>query len=432
MNNLINKIKPHFNIKNITAFLYVVLLLIGVYSFNGRYLFYGKDIGLDYFAIPYYIVLLIVLFIGIMGLLFLLYKQNKINKSYFLSIIFVIWLIIGLIIISTTSNVLEFSIRGTDGNIYSGNLEITNYNKQIYILAFIGEVMCIYLATFLINKCIDFKLFAIGLNIIIGFGFAAIIASLFLDKEAYIRALSLNFENYYIYAPRSILGHHNIFGMMLFYAMVAGFVNYSVFKKRFYLIINFLFFIFLVFTTSKASLLSAAVLWGIFYICLFFTTLKAHKKRNIIIALILLVAVLSLLIVMIATNAFDKIFNSHGGGFFITFYTRVAIWDKVIQALSQHPVNMMFGFSGFHFISNVVYHINLLDPSCPINQGINACHNTYIQTLGTGGIFLCLVAAFGLIYLFYKTYILYKKDKIQGLALFSCTIAMLVLAIFEG
>ena len=190
------------------------------------------------------------------------------------------------------------------------------------------------------------------------------------------------------------------------------------------------FYINMIFSYCKSSLLISILAVFIYIIFRLVVTYKEYKKRNIIIGSVLAFIVLVggvLVIISVATKgSFIPILNKIVSSLFEqrTIKTRTYIWDNIINSLNQGYWALGRGF-GIH--NYVLYPMNLVngDDVCP-------SHSTYFAIMGAGGVISLIGYIILNIYYIYVFIRCFKIKKVTSIGLVFPYLAFTSYSFTEG
>ena len=189
--------------------------------------------------------------------------------------------------------------------------------------------------------------------------------------------------------------------------IIFAFINHSIENKWYYYLIAAFFYVNMVFSLCKTSLLISAVLIAAYVLFRLITTFKENKKRNTIILVCLgAIAVIGVGLLGIVYLSKGKVFGSlydliKGGG--DTMKKRTYIWDNTYQLLQNG--NWLVG-RGFGIINLLLEPMNIM----VADEHVFPTHSAYLGLLAEGGILFLLAYLALLVYSGYIAFKCYKKN----------------------
>ena len=244
----------------------------------------------------------------------------------------------------------------------------------------------------------------------------------------FIKALLGNGENIYDYTLVSFIIHRNAYGMMMLVGIIFAFINHSIEKKWWYWLLAIFFYIDMVFSFCKTSLLIGALLIVIYAVYRLIFTYKEFPKRN---RNILIgggcVALLTILVVVISVftkgKILSSIYNLVGGS--STLDSRTFIWDNCFQLLRANPIYFFFG-RGFGLVNEMLLPMNTAN-----GDKVFPTHSAFINLLTEGGIFFLFAY---ILFIGYSAYVIiktYKKSPALTVAISLGVLAFFIYSIIE-
>ena len=291
---------------------------------------------------------------------------------------------------------------------------ISAYHKFIFISEITGTLAFIYIGLFVFPrrftslafiKYLGYALFAF-LGVLIVYGYIA-------DFSKYVAffkyVLGIKREGIDIYEQTviSFIIHRNAYGMCMMLGIIFAFINHSIENKWYYYLIAAFFYVNMVFSLCKTSLLISAVLIAAYVLFRLITTFKENKKRNTIILVCLgAIAVIGVGLLGIVYLSKGKVFGSlydliKGGG--DTMKKRTYIWDNTFQLLQNG--NWLVG-RGFGIINLLLEPMNIM----VADEHVFPTHSAYLGLLAEGGILFLLAYLALLVYSGYIAFKCYKKN----------------------
>lgn len=364
-------------------------------------------------------------------------KVNLIIPSIFCALMFLN--IITILSQPSSSDILtivRLPYKGFEvGDIVSANLVITGQQKVYFIFEIAALMLAVYIALFVAPKRYkDHKPIILYINVFTVVLISMIIYSFIAESSHYA-----NFFKYFFGGDHSLklyedctvhsyVFHRNGYAMVLFVGMMMLMVNNHLSKRLFNYIMIGVYYICMLFTISKTSLILATIALIVYFIYQMVITFKQHRKRNIIASSVVGTILLALIIVIgvpiiskgkVIPSIYELYETIFRGG--ATLTSRGYIWDNINQLLQN----------GWWLIGRGHGVINLF--ILPMNA---ATHNegTVFQTsssiyelIGEGGI----LYLFGFIAILgYAGILIYKTYKIDKRLTFIATLGIVLFLIY--
>ena len=294
---------------------------------------------------------------------------------------------------------------------------ISNIHKFVFVCELVGTIIFIYIGLFVFPrrftslafiKYLGYALF-IFLLVLIVYGYIA-------DFDKYVAFFKhiLNIDrtdpDIYHKTVVSFIIHRNAYGMCMMLGIIFAFINHSIEKKWYYYLIVAFFYINMIFSLCKTGLLISALLIAMYVLFRLITTFKEHKKRNLII-LIVLGSIALLLVGIVGVSYLSKgkvlgaIYNAingiTGGG--RTLDMRSYIWDNTFQLIRDGK--WLIG-RGFGIINLMLQPMNWVSH----HEKVFPTHSAYLGLLAEGGILFLLAYVALLGYSAYIAFKCYKKN----------------------
>lgn len=245
----------------------------------------------------------------------------------------------------------------------------------------------------------------------------------------FIKALLGNGENIYDYTLVSFIIHRNAFGMTALIGIIFAFINHTIERKWWYWLFAIFFYINMVFSMCKTSLLIGALLIVIYAVYRLIFTYKEFPKRN---KIILIgggcVAFLAVLVVGISILSKGKILSPIYGlvaGESSTLDNRTFIWDNCFQLLRANPIYYFFG-RGFGLVNEVLLPMNTAN-----GDKVFPTHSAFINLLTEGGFFYLFAYILFMGYCAYVIIKSYKKSPALTVAISLGVLAFTIYSIIE-
>ena len=359
-------------------------------------------------------------------------KQGNLPKRC-ISIIFISLAIFGLISILIQPNTFSISmeVKGVNsinkaiygdtlqiGDIVNAPLvpmELSGIHYTFFSLDYLLILLFIYIGLFIFPKRFKSIIFLKYLGyILFFFAFALILYSYIFEFDKYINFFKYLFSSgeegklSFHYRINSFIIHPNAYGMFMLISIIFALINHAITKRRFYYIFVGIFFINMLFSYSRTSILISLLLITIHLVYRLVSTYKEYSKRNLytsigIGSLVLLGIVFTIISYASSGTIFSAIYNFTNG--FLnqgSMISRFHIWQNIFQLLNQSPLYYFFG-RGFGLSNEMLYQMNVAD-----GDPVSPAHNSFLAVLLHGGIPLLLVY---LAFLAYSTYIIIKCFK---------------------
>lgn len=399
---------------------------------------------------PWMIIVSFVVAIGSWGAyIYLEWKRGNQPKNY-ITWIFVVLAIIGVIGILIQPRVFQQTVivrfvNDINKEVYGENIQvgdvvnapiapmiISSTHYMFFIMELLVVLLFTYIGLFIFPKrftSISFIKY-LGYAVII-FCFVMIIYGYIFEGKEYvpfIKALLGKGGNVYDYTIESFIIHRNAYGMALMVGIIFAFINHSIEKKWWYWLIAAFFYINMIFSFCKTGLLISALLIVVYAVYRLIFTYKEFPKRN---KYILIgggcVAFLAILVLGITFVSKGKILGSlynliKGSN---TIDNRSYIWDNCFQLIRENPIYYFFG-RGFGLLNEMLLPMNTAN-----GDKVFPAHSGFINTLCEGGV-LYLFAY--ILFLGYSTYVIiktYKKSPELTLAMSLGVLAFVIYSVIE-
>lgn len=409
-------------------FLYAILTIIFTELFEGEvYQVLPFDIIGDYIGF-----LLTCLMLGLI-LLFIAKKYFYVKVNYFFLIILSIMFIGNSIALITFPNEIKATTTLT-GQPFVYSLE--NIKKYEYLFMFLNSCLFLYVTYVCVPVCRISKSFSKNIAIIfLIVTYFAIIFSYFSDYEQY----------HYFFRPsdfstkpgqiKSFIGEKNMFGMLLFLAMIVHFKFLYETRNYFNLFMIVFLYAHIIVCECRSAALAGIVLFLGYFIIVAIEQL--HNKKAISIAIFSLlglgVILLALIVFVPAFSKiviFKKIANVLKGSFVTkadsTFYSRLRIWDKFFTLVNSNPIFFIFGLGTMNFNYAFLY---AKDNNPAMYWHL---HNGFLEPFGQGGIIRFIINLIFVGYILYLVIALFIKTKDKRLLLYlTFLLAFFTRTVFE-
>ena len=376
------------------------------------------------------------------GYIFLEWKRGvRVNK--YLTIAFAFIALIGIISVLIQPANHSINMIDADGNRQLISLTISSTHYMFFIFDVFSIILLIYIGLFILPyrfKSITFIKY-LGYAVI-GFAFVVLLYSYITESKQYYPFFIYLFEgnvtgiNYN--AMVSFLIHRNACGMMLMLAILFCFINHSIEKKWWYFPIAIYFYLNMILTFCKTSLIISLILFLVYGVFVLIRTFNQYKKRNLII-LIAIGAVVFVGVILAGISIISKgkyigfIYTIlHGdetsGDISHTLDSRSLIWNNTYQLINQKPGLYFFFGRGFGLMNEMLLPMNVANGDTPLTF---PTHNSYLNLFAEGGILYLLAYLALLGYVVYIAIQYFKKEPDKGLALSLGMIAFTFYSLIE-
>ena len=382
-----------------------------------------------------------------------IYLENKRGNlpNNIVTWIFVILAIIGVIGILIQPNIFQETviirfINDINKEVYGENIQIGNIVNAplapmtissthyiFFTLDLLLILLFIYTGLFIFPKRFS------NIEFIKFFGYAVIALvvvmifySYIFEHEKFIpfiKALLGQGGNVYDYTLVSFIIHRNAFGMTALIGIIFTFINHTIERKWWYWLIAVFFFVNMIFSFCKTSILIGALLIVVYAVYRLIFTYKEFPKRN---RNILIgggcVAFLAILVVGISILSKGKflspIYNLVAGES-STLDNRTFIWDNCFQLLRANPIYYFFG-RGFGLVNEMLLPMNTAN-----GDKVFPTHSAFMNLLTEGGIFYLFAY---ILFMGYSVYVIiktYKKSPALTVAISLGVLAFSIYSIIE-
>ena len=387
------------------------------------------------------------------GIYIYLERKNGNKPHNIVTWIFVILAIIGVIGIIIQPNLFQETIvvrfvNDINKEVYGDNIQIgdivnaplapMNISTTHYVfftMDILLILLFIYIGLFIFPKRFTNILF------IKYFGYAVIILVAVMMFYSYIfeyykfipfiKALLGQGGNVYDYTLVSFIIHRNAYGMTALIGIVFCFINHTIERKWWYWLIAIFFFVNMIFSFCKTSILISALLIVVYAVYRLVFTYKEFPKRNRNILIcggcVAFLAILVVGISLVSEGKFlSPIYNlikgDNGAG---SLDNRTYIWDNCYQLLRENPIYYFFG-RGFG-LTNVM----LLPMNTANGDKVFPTHSAFLNLLTEGGFFYLFAY---LLFMGYSIYVIiktYKKSPALTVAISLGVLAFTIYSIIE-
>ena len=313
----------------------------------------------------------------------------------------------------TTTVIIQSDVVGNIGDKVDVLTSISIQTKLVCFFTIVIVFLGVYIGLFILPKriksvkFIEFACFLFDIYLIV-----TITYSLIAEFNNYISL----FKNIFTmtdltmideYAPKSFLGHRNVFGTFLMFGVFSVILSQQIHKRSVNTLLGIIFFIFLLTTIYKGGIFFTLLCLIIYLIYRSIVHLKVNKKNGIINLVILgSILLIVLLIILISYLSIDSIHQKIDTLFKEgnTLKSRFNIWKTTFIILQ--PAWWLIGRGTWIF--------NCILRNCNIAaQGdyTGATHNMVLNLLALGGLPLLIGFIILYIYAIKKVLKVYNKNK---------------------
>lgn len=385
----------------IGLFVYFFLLLLGVII---PVLRIGDQTGFS-IAFIYRSIIFILFFIFI---IIAFYKKHR-SINYVFGIVLLIFFL---------SNILAIFIPFNSAN-------ISLLEKFMAILYLVSLIFTIF-AFFEVLPSIFSKrsLVTILVLVMVAMGICCLY-SLIKEWKDIIQAFTAKGEDAHFHQIHSFFDNKNTYGVMVFVALVANIILYRFYRRKWLFIPLIFFFINLIISRCKTSIIAAIFLFLIVFIYLFIKSFKKHQIRNILILSLLVYGIFAFFFIVYTPVIYES--NSFLSN--LSNYFREAFIGQSIRTIEARIAYLREGAGIFlnpRIILGYGEHICLnYANSGPYHLG--PVDNVILYNLLAGGIFKT-VLYFYCYYLIIKKLLLLKKFQVNQL--YRVTLWGIVISVF--
>ena len=359
------------------------------------------------------------------GIYIFLECKNGVFINKYVAAIFVILTFIAIFGIAIQPKQFEILMVKSDGETTLVGFEISVFHYVFFTFEIISILLFVFIGIFVFPKRftnINF-LRVIGYLVIAGC-LALIIYSYIAEHNNYKPFIDSMIDGdkwkMMEYATKSFIIHKNAFGMTLLIGIIICFINHSIEKRWWYFILAIFFYINMIFTFCKTSLIITPIISLIYVYYVLISTFKKRKRVNLALLVIFSISLLFVCalfaVAYISQGKHLSFIHTILKLFFDnkTIDTREYIWNNVYQLMSQSlPTSIFFG-RGFGLINEMLLPMNIENGDNPLTF---PTHNGYLNLFAEGG-FLYLFAYLALFgYSFYIVIKCLKKNPSTTLAI---------------
>lgn len=427
MNKVVSFFKNNIN----KVYRYIALatiIIIGAYLFFGKHFLISNDqINIVLMAILFFVILS--MFITYLVVDYYKYK-NKLNIIFI--VVATLLLISQCLVIFLTPDIFTISVHSVNGGLITADIKLSTVFRFQSLISFTSLLIVLYSLLFLLPKEIKpNSIFMIVVLIaFIAFVSISFIYSIIAEHDVYVSFIK-NFSHLtHEDCTKSFFPHKNNWGLFLFIGIYALLYLFFIFRKKWLFIPIILFYVIMVFSFCKTTLLLTPLMLFAFLVYELVRTYQNNKKRNqiiiVVVSSVLVVLLLVLFLTPLRQMLLDKLFGDNGG----STSSRIAIWSKVFE-LTSEPIKILFG-NGFGVLTLSLLQANNRDPYCSQNWHVFKAHNMYIQSYGDGGIFMALCFVTLIAYVLYKTIKYSKINKDYSFVILLGILALSIIWVFES
>ena len=259
-------------------------------------------------------------------------------------------------------------------------------------LAFVMFVSFIYLYRPIVGYK---KILILFLSIIVLIGVSSIIYSLIVEFDSYEHIIGqpIIFDKDYTNFPHSFFDVGNVYGHVLYCGVLSLLMISAIINKRRYAYLSLFFVPFIYFSCCRAAIYSTLVIYGLYIFVCYVVSFKKSKIRFGIYTALLFTTIFIILADMFVFNWFsftvgEKTYNSLDFVVFVLnelFSDRIIMISNILKNATIFDYIFGLGFGNQYFVTRSYGFIYYF-------------HNTFVETLMTGGIFYfffnsCLIIA---------------------------------------
>ena len=364
--------------------------------------------------------------------LFFEFKYYKSTVRLIPLAVSILLILIGCLTIFLAPEAIVVTYQDINGGPLELGTHISGAVRFSYFMTYLILISFIYIGIFVVPQRIkSTKIVLFLINCLMVVTLIAIIYSLITEFRQYGSFLQFVFGGQTggeikEYTIESFWNHRNMYGAYLEFSIFAAMAAYSLSKNKINFAFIALFFIEMIFTFCRTSLLISIVGIIAWVVVLLLVKFKDDKKKFIItissicgaIAVILAISLTLIFAVPSINEMVVKMFE--GGG---TIVGRAKIWKKALEIISGHVV---FG-RGYGNFNSTLFVVN----SLVLSDATFSTHSFFFSILGRAGIF-GLLAFFALIAFTVKSCInISKKNLSLGITFLLVILGMLIHCIFE-
>ena len=333
-------------------------------------------------TIPFSIITILLLATG----LFFEYKFYKSSVHLIPLGICVLLILIGCLTIFLPPEAIVVTYQNINGSALELGTHISYAIRFSYFMSYLILISFIYIGVFVVAqriRCYKVTLFLINALMVVVL--ISILYSIIAEFGQYGKFLQYVFGGQSgeikDYTIKSFWNHRNMYGAFLEFSIFAAMVAYAIGKSKLNFIFVGLFFVEMIFTFCRTSLLISLVGIVAWIVVLLLLKFKDDKKKFIITlsticGVFAVILAVSLALFFAVPNINEKISNLFEGGG--TVVGRVKIWNKALEIISGHVV---FG-RGFGNFNSVLFVVN----SLVLSDSTFSTHSMFFSILGRTGV----------------------------------------------
>ena len=427
-----NKIKDlSFKIKSLNflnlAYLMLIFFSIALTLIYGEYANANdgqfsngvNKYGFIFFSLAIFILDFFILFIGFRSKL--IKFDKKINIAFiFIFLIFVYFTL--LTFLKDYSHLYFYNEFDPSKNIYP---RITRLDKCISVSQVFFGLILYFIVFNLIKEFKDIKNFIVKILFIcnITIAFSAIIYSFIFEANDYLSII----QNPSFFTKRgldnsgvriqSFFQVTNVFGHLLFLAILSNTLFMITHKKYYLIILNFIFYFFIFFSGSRTAFLgSSLVLILLYFYGLYRSFYKNKLLFTILLSLTTFIFIYLFLDTFLIKNFVIKEIVNNDGGNNVVYYSILDLFTLFFKKIGERFSIIEIGYSIYN-LNDIIFGVgyNLNDLILRSYQNIGGYfvnyHNGYIEWFSVGGIVSIIIYLVVFIIIFKKMNFLIKNNK---------------------
>ena len=381
-------------------------IVFGILIFLEQYRFiYNSSADLLEFSKPFYIYIIyfILMICSLIIYLSLEFKKLKSNKNVIALFILFFILVSQLESILLSPNNISLHLMSTRSKSFVASATFNNQVKLIHFFTVVFIITTIFIGVFFFSKrftnimVISYAIYVLYLLALVSFIYSLIHD----DYITLFKILTLN-ERPTLplkwYCPESFYGNPNTYGMLLEVCFYLSFVNYYLTKKRFNIVLGFMFYIYMFITICRGGIIATSIIIPMILLLMALLSYRNKDKKKALIygsSFIVFVSIaLGGYFILSSSDKFSFIFANMS-----PFTGRKAIWYSCLQIISNGSILHGYGYGIYNsLVANACSYYGY--SNCPIS------HNWFLALLGEGGLFYIIPYIF---LLGYTSYIIFKN-----------------------
>ena len=249
--------------------------------------------------------------------------------------------------------------------------------------------------------------------------------SLIAEWNDIIQAFTASGEDAHFHQIHSFFDNKNSYGAMVFVALLSNIVLYRFYRKKWLFVPLAFFFINLIISRCKTSIVAALFLFAVIFIYLFIKTFKRHQIRNVLILTAIVFGLFTFFLIVYTPVIYESNkFLSH-----LSNYFREGFIGQSIRTI-QARIEYLKGGLGIIFNPRIILgygeHICLNYANTPPYH-LGPVDNAILYNILAGGIFKIVLYVY-CYYLVIKKLILLKRNNVNQL--YRVTLWAMVISIF--